>query len=208
MFLTVAVRSDRNSAFGANFHTVFYPKVAASWVISDEPFFSKPGWIDQIRLRSAYGASGVQPGTIDAVQYYSGFAARVDGQETPGVVFTALGNKDLKPERSTEFEAGIDGTFLNSRLTAEFTYYRKISKDALIERILPPSLGTGSTSRFENLGEVRNSGFEGFISAQLAQGSSFGWDMTLNGSTNSNELVDLGGVPPIIGSSISQGEGR
>jgi TonB-linked SusC/RagA family outer membrane protein len=207
MFLTVGVRSDRNSAFGANFHTVFYPKVAASWVISDEPFFPSSGWIDQIRLRSAYGASGVQPGTIDAVQYYSPFTARIDGQETPGVVFTALGNKDLKPERSTEFEGGIDGTFFGGRLTAEFTYYRKVSKDALIERILPPSLGTGSTSRFENLGEVRNSGFEGLVSAQLVQGSSFGWDLSLNGSTNSNELVDLGGVPPIVGSSISQYEG-
>ncbi len=207
MFLTVAVRSDRNSAFGANFRTVFYPKVAASWVISDESFFPAPGWLDQLRLRSAYGASGVQPGTIDAVQYYSGFTARVDGQDNPGVVFTALGNKDLKPERSTEFEGGIDGTFFKSRLTAELTYYRKTSKDALIERVLPPSLGTGSTSRLENLGEVRNSGFEGFISAQLMQGSSFGWDMTLNGSTNSNELVDLGGVPPIIGSSIRQVEG-
>jgi TonB-linked SusC/RagA family outer membrane protein len=207
MFLTLAVRSDRNSAFGADFHTVFYPKVAASWVISDESFFHRPGWMDQLRLRSAYGASGVQPGTIDAVQYYSGFTARIDGQETHGAVFTALGNKDLKPERSTEFEGGIDGTFFGSRLTAEFTYYRKISKDALIERILPPSLGTGSTSRFENLGEVRNSGFEGLVSAQLLQSNSFGWDMTLNGSTNSNELVDLGGVPPIVGSSISQMEG-
>ena len=207
MFLTAAVRSDRNSAFGANFHTVFYPKLAASWVISEESFFHKPGWIDQLRLRSAYGASGVQPGTIDAVQYYSPFAARIDGADVPGVVFTTLGNRDLKPERSTEFEAGIDGTFLNSRVTAEFTYYRKISKDALIERTLPPSLGTGATSRFENLGEVRNTGFEGYISAQLVQRNSFAWDMTLNGSTNSNELVDLGGVPPIIGSSISQMEG-
>jgi TonB-linked SusC/RagA family outer membrane protein len=207
MFLTVGVRSDRNSAFGANFKTVFYPKVAASWVISDESFFPKPSWMDQLRLRSAYGASGVQPGTTDAVQYYTPFTARIGGQELPGLVLSTLGNKDLKPERSTELEVGFDGTFFGSRLTAEFTYYRKVSKDALIERTLPPSLGAGATSRFENLGEVRNSGFEGFVSGQIIQGSGFGWDLSVNGSANSNKLVDLGGVPPIIGSSISQVEG-
>lgn len=207
MFLTLGVRSDRNSAFGANFKTVFYPKAAASWVISEESFFPAPSWMDQFRLRAAYGASGVQPGTTDALQYYTPFTARIGEKELAGVVLSTLGNKDLKPERSTELELGFDGTFFGNRLTTEFTYYRKISKDALIQRTLPPSLGAGATSRFENLGEVRNSGFEAFVSAQLIQRDAFGWDLSLNGSANSNELVDLGGVPPIIGSSISQVEG-
>src|SRR5688572_1454802 len=65
LFLTGAVRSDRNSAFGAQFKTVYYPKLAASWVISDEPFFPQTSFLSQLRLRSAYGASGVQPGTTD-----------------------------------------------------------------------------------------------------------------------------------------------
>jgi hypothetical protein len=73
--------------------------------------------------------------------------------------------------------------------------------------VLPPSIGAGATSRFENLGEVRNWGFEGLLSAQLVQQRQFGWDVTLNGSTNSNRLVSLGGVPPIIGTTIRQIEG-
>ena len=213
LFLTAGVRSDRNSAFGADFKTVFYPKVAASWVVSEEPFFPQGDWLNQLRLRTAYGASGVQPGTIDAVQYFATQAARVEGAETRGVVFSAVGNPDLKPERSTELEVGVDGTFWNSRLTTEFTYYNKSSRDALVERVLPPSLGVGLTTnatatRFENLGEVRNSGFEALVNAQLVQRDAFGWDVTLNGSTNSNELVDLGGLPTIVtSSSIRQVEG-
>jgi TonB-linked SusC/RagA family outer membrane protein len=197
LFVTAAVRSDRNSAFGANFKTVFYPKLAVSWVASDESFFPKPGWLNQLRLRTAYGASGVQPGTIDAVQYYSATAGRQESGDVPAVVFSTLGNRNLKPERSAEIELGIDGTFWNNRVTTEVTYYNKVSKDALINRVLAPSLGTGATSRLENLGEVHNSGIEALVNVKLLSGSNFGWDATLNGSSNTNELASLGGQPSI-----------
>ncbi|MGQ0642657.1 MAG: SusC/RagA family TonB-linked outer membrane protein [Gemmatimonadaceae bacterium] len=207
LFVTGAVRSDRNSAFGADFKTVFYPKLAASWIVSDEEFFPTPGWLSQLRLRSAYGASGVQPGTTDAVQFFSATTGRQESGDVPGVVFSTLGNRNLKPERSTELEVGIDASFWNNRISTEVTYYSKTSKDALISRVLPPSLGTGATSRFENLGEVRNWGWEGIINAQLLQTNAIGWDVTINGSSNDNELVSLGGVPPTGGATQQQREG-
>jgi len=204
LFLTAAVRSDRNSAFGADFKTVLYPKFSASWVPSDESFFPKLGWLNELRLRSAYGASGVQPGTIDAVQFFTPTTARGEAGDQPAVVFSTLGNQKLKPERSTEIEMGFDMTAFDSRISAEVTRYMKTSNDALISRILPPSLGTGATQRLENLGQVKNQGWEMLINAQLMRGNNLGWDLTLNGSTNGNELVSLGGVPEIIGSTQSQ----
>jgi TonB-linked SusC/RagA family outer membrane protein len=204
LFVTAGVRSDRNSAFGANFKTAFYPKLAVSWVASDESFFPRLGWLDQLRLRMAYGASGVQPGPTDAVQFYTATRTLGESGEATALVFSALGNRNLKPERSTELELGIDGTFWSNRLNVELTHYTKSSKDALVSRVLPPSLGTGSTVRFENLGKVRNSGWEALITAQLIQRDGFGWDIGLNGSTNDNELVSLGGVPPIVLSSTQQ----
>jgi outer membrane receptor protein involved in Fe transport len=204
VFLTGAIRSDRNSAFGADFKTVFYPKFSASWVVSDEGFFPALGFVNQLRLRTAYGASGVQPGTIDAVQYFSPTAARTESGDEPALVFSTLGNRQLKPERSAELELGVDGTFWNSRVSTEVTYYSKKSSDALISRILPPSLGTGATARLENLGEVRNWGWEALINARLLDREAFGWDITVNGSLNDNELVSLGGVPGIIGTTQHQ----
>lgn len=197
LFLTAAIRSDRNSAFGANFKTVFYPKVAASWVISQESFFPKPQWLDQLRLRSAYGASGVQPGTIDAVQYYSATQGRQESGDVAALVYSTLGNKNLRPERSTETEIGLDGTYWSGRINTELTYYNKLSKDALVSKVLPPSLGTGATARLENLGSVRNRGYEALISAQLIQRRAFGLDVTVNGAYNDNELISLGGQPTI-----------
>ncbi len=208
LFLTGAVRSDRNSAFGADFSTVFYPKFSASWVVSDEDFFPAWSWVDQLRLRTAYGASGVQPSTTAAVEFYSPITHAIgESGDVPGLVYSTLGNRDLKPERSAEIEAGVDGSFFGNRLSTEVTYYSKRSTDALISRILPPSIGTGATARFENLGEVRNWGWEALITAQLLQGPSFGWDVALNGSFNQNELVNLGGVPPIVSATQQNREG-
>ena len=197
LFLTGALRSDRNSAFGADFKTVFYPKLAASYVISQEGFFPKWSWLDQLRLRSAYGASGVQPGTIDAVQYYSATQGRGESGEVPALVYSTLGNRSLRPERSTELEVGIDGTYFGGRVNSEITWYNKLSKDALVSKILPPSLGTGATARLENLGEVRNRGVEALISAQLVQRRALGLDVQLNLSHNDNLLQSLGGQPTI-----------
>ncbi len=207
LFLTGALRSDRNSAFGADFKTVFYPKFAASWVVSEEPFFPRLGLLNQLRLRTAYGASGVQPGTTDAVQFYSTTSTIGESGEVTGVVFSTLGNSNLKPERSAEVEVGVDGSFWDNRISTEVTYYSKSSKDALISRILPPSLGTGATVRFENLGEVHNWGWEMMVNAQLLQTSALRWDIGINGSLSSNELVELGGVPPITSATLHQKEG-
>jgi len=207
LFVTGAVRSDRNSASGANFQTVFYPKFAVSWVASQEPFFPTYNWLNQLRLRMAYGASGVQPGTTDAVPFYSATRTRGESADLPAVVFSALGNRNLKPERSSELELGVDGIFWSNRLSSEITYYKKSSKDALISRGLAPSLGTGLTARFENLGEVRNSGWEALITAQFIQRDAFGLDVTINGATNDNKIVSLGGLPSFGGSTQQQREG-
>jgi len=204
LFLTAAVRSDKNSAFGVNFDRVYYPKGAISWVISDEDFFPKPAFLNQLRLRTAYGASGVQPGTTDAVPFYAPVTGRNESGDFTGLAFSALGNQNLKPERSTELEVGIDGTFWSGRLSTEVTYYNKNSKDALVSRVVPPSLGIGATTRFENLGEVTNKGVEALINARIIENHVFGWDITVNGSTNSNKLVTLGNVPTIVTSSTLQ----
>jgi TonB-linked SusC/RagA family outer membrane protein len=206
VFVTGALRSDRNSAFGADFETVLYPKLSVSWVVSEEPFFPA-SWMDQFRVRSAYGASGVQPGTTAAREYYSDATYLGESGEQPGLIYSALGNRALKPERSTELEIGADATMWDGRFSAELTYYNKNSRDALVSRRLPPSLGTGLIARFENLGHVRNWGWEALLDLQLVQTRNFGWDVSLNGSTNNNRLISLGGVPPIITSTQRNIEG-
>ena len=68
LFLTAALRTDQNSAFGTDFQSVWYPKFSVSWLLSDEDFFPQMGWLNSLRFRSAYGAAGVQPGPNDALR--------------------------------------------------------------------------------------------------------------------------------------------
>jgi hypothetical protein len=206
LFLTLAVRSDRNNAFGQNFERVYYPKAALSYVVSDEKWFPQVAGISSLRLRGAYGASGRQPGPNDAIPFYAPSTANVEGTDTPAIVQSALGNPELKPERSAELELGTDISFLKNRLNLEVTYFDKRSKDALISRTIPPSLGTAA-SRFENIGEVRNWGWEGVVNAVVLDSKEIGWDLTLAGSWLSNEITSLGGTPPLVGSTTQSREG-
>lgn len=197
VFVTGAVRADDASAFGANYDLIAYPKLSLSWVLSEESFFPKVNAVQSLRLRSAWGKSGLQPGSTDALRFFTPVPVALGGRSVTGVTFGSLGNPSLKPEQSGEWESGLDVQLLQGRLGVELTYYDKRTKDALVLRVLPPSLGV-STGRFENLGSVKNAGFESSITGKLVERQNLSWDVSLNGSLNSNKLQSLGaGIPPI-----------
>lgn len=198
LFLTAAVRSDQNSAFGTSFQRVFYPKLSASWLVSEEPFWRAPSFVSSMRLRAAYGQSGVQPGPTDALQFYTASTTNINNADVAAVTFASLGNPDLKPERSSEFEGGFEAQLFAGRLNLDATYYRKRTRDALISAIVPPSYGIVSR-QISNLGAVRNSGYEFQVNAVPLDRTSFGWDLGLQASFNSNEVLDLGTTPAQIG---------
>jgi outer membrane receptor protein involved in Fe transport len=197
IFLTGALRFDDNSAFGENFDATVYPKASVSWLVSEEPFWNS-GFLSTLRVRAAFGVSGQQPGTTDALRFFSPVAGKKDGVPEPGITFGSLGNPDLKPERSSELELGLDASLVKDRVSLEFTYYTKKTQDALVERAVAPSVGASST-QFFNLGEVSNNGFELAINTRIFDAREFTWDLSLAGSLNNNKLIELGeGVEPII----------
>jgi TonB-linked SusC/RagA family outer membrane protein len=198
LFLTAAVRSDQNSAFGTNFQSIVYPKASASYLVSDEGWWRAPSWVNSTRLRYAYGQSGVQPGPNDALRFFNAGTTNIQNADQPTIVQAALGNPDLKPERSIEHEAGFEMQFLGQRLSLDATYYSKITQDALIREVLPPSYGQVAT-RLTNIGSVKNAGAELGVTAQLIDRSRFGWDVNISASTNANKVVSLGATPPQIG---------
>jgi len=198
LWVTAAARADDASAFGKNFNTIIYPKLSASWVLSEEPFFPEIRFLNSLRLRTAFGESGLQPGPTDALRFLRPVPVTVAGQSTTGVTFGSLGNPSLRPERSREIEVGFGAQAFDGRGGLELTYFDKRTRDALVFRQLPPSLGTGG-GRFENLGSVRNSGLEALLVARVVDKPSASWALTLNAAVLSNELERLGqGIPPII----------
>lgn len=198
LFVTGAVRADDNSAFGQDFDLIYYPKASLSWIASEEDFFPRVDFLDQLRIRAAWGRSGLQPGSDDAIRTLAANAITTPDDATgSGVSIGNIGNNLLEPEESSELEAGIDVEMFRGRTALEVTYYNKNTSGALIQVPLAPSLGA-SASRWINIGEVSNKGWEAAINGTLLQTDALVWDVTLSGSINKNELVSLGeGTEPI-----------
>ena len=209
VFLTGGVRNDRNSAFGSQVRSVWYPKVQGSWVVSDEAFYPRSIPVGNLKLRFAYGASGQQPATTAALLFYTGQTATVLSgaapADQPGIDLTAFGNNNLKPERSAEFEGGFDAGLFRDAVRLEVTYYDKKTHDALVNRQLPPSNGINQ-NRFENIGSVQNRGIEALLSVTKDVAPGVGVDASLSFARNTNKLLTLG-VPPIVNGEIRQVEG-
>ena len=200
LFLTGALRADKNSAFGTNFGNIVYPKLSGSWVISEEPFFPRMGWLSSLRLRAAWGKAGRAPGTLDAERFAVPVAVAASGTDLPGVTFGGVGNAGLKPEQTQEVEAGFDADFVQQRVHFEATYYDKTSKDALVAVPIAGSLGESFT-RLDNLGRVSNKGIELLITAQVINRPNLTWSVTASGWGNKNRVLatDTSNTPIIFG---------
>jgi TonB-dependent SusC/RagA subfamily outer membrane receptor len=126
LFATAGVRVDDNSAFGKSFGTAAYPLAQLSWVASEEGFFPRVPGLSSLRLRAAVGQSGLRPDVNDALTIFNPIAGRRPGTEAAAVTLAGLGDPNLRPERTTEYDAGVDITGWNDRLTLGLTYYSKL----------------------------------------------------------------------------------
>lgn len=189
LFLTGAVRVDNNSAFGNEFKLATYPKVSASWVVSEEPFWHL-GFVNTLKLRTAYGASGQQPDVFSALRSYQPVTGTLD---QPAVTPQLVGNPELKPEKGVELEAGFEAGLFD-RLSLDFTYFNKRTKDAILSRPVAPSLGFPG-SQFVNIGQVSNHGMELLARLQAITRENLGWDIDANIATTTDKIDDLGGIP-------------
>jgi TonB-linked SusC/RagA family outer membrane protein len=183
LFLTAAVRRDDNSAFGTDYPAVTYPKFGASYVLSDEPGIPLPDLINTLRVRGAFGGSGLQPGAFDAIRTYNS----TGGLLTP----SNAGNPGLGPEKSYETELGLDAGLWNDRLGAELTFYDGFTRDAILSRQAAPSGGFPGQQLF-NAGRVERRGLEWQLRAQPVQNANVTLDLSLSGSVTKYEITSLG----------------
>lgn len=207
VFLTGALRADNNSAFGADLGYSYYPAVQGSWVVGEEPWFPKSGFLSSFRLRSAFGYSGQHPQFQQAQTIFNSTSYHdlTTGVEQLGVTLGGIGNAHLKPERTHELEGGFDAGFFHDRVNLQVTGYAKTTNDALTLVNLAPSAGgvqlgatAGTSTAFLNLGKVTNRGLELLVNSAIIDGRSTRLDLTVNASWNKNKLITLGpGIPAI-----------
>ena len=185
-FVTGGLRVDGSSAFGSSFGLQAYPKLSASYVISDERFW--PRTLGTAKLRAAYGFAGRMPGVFDAVRTWN--AGAFAGQTA--FLPDNLGNPALGPEKSGEVEVGLDAAALDERLSLTFTYYHRRTVNALF--LVPQPASNGFGAQLENVGELSAAGIEASLDATVLRGSWLTWDLGSTIATNHTTVVTTGGV--------------
>jgi TonB-linked SusC/RagA family outer membrane protein len=203
MFVQFGVRVDKNSSFGTQSPSFVLPKVGATWTVSEERWFDPLKRVfSSLRARAAWGTTGRSPAPGAALTTLTAQPYNIIGVTNAGAVPGNPGNPTLKPERGIEYEAGFDASFLKERVSAELTYFHKVTKDLIIARPIPPSLGFqgdkngNNANPLANLGSVLNSGLELALNVNAVDTKNFSWDIRAGGNTLHNELTSLGGQSP------------
>jgi len=197
-FLEGVLRADGSSKFGANNRWGYFPGIGASWRAKQEDFLKDNENISELKLRFSVGSAGNQNGINDyaALGLWSGTAAYPDNLTSgpkPGVAPAQLENPDLKWERTTTYNAGLDLGLFKDRLYVNLDAYYKYTTDALLYLPVPQSTGYGST--LANAGEVSNKGIELAVTGNIIKNSNFEWTANLNFARNVNTAEKL--VSPI-----------
>ncbi|MBW8243171.1 SusC/RagA family TonB-linked outer membrane protein [Muricauda oceani] len=192
IYVNGAVRMDGASTFGEDERNQIYFKASGSYVISDEDFWQDTfgSTFNLLKLRASWGQAGnlTALGAFDRFSIYNPSALTGSVSLTPS---TAQGNEDLKPERQDEIELGFDAGLFDNRLGIEFSYYKQKVTDLLLPRVLAPSSGFGS--RFENVGNLENTGVEVLLRGAPIRTPDFSWDVTATFSQNKNEVTNVAG---------------
>lgn len=191
VYLTLGGRWDKASAFGEETGGAFYPKAGVSIIPSDISGWSS-SLLSTVRVRAAVGRSGLQPGAFDKFTTFGPGPTSVG----PGLEPRNLGNQDLKPERSTEYEVGAEFGLFDDRAAVDVTYWRRVTKDALIARQFPVTGGFTQT-QLDNIGELEGKGVEVKLDWLAMNRENVSIGLFINGSYLKEKINSMGAAPPI-----------
>lgn len=191
--VTATLRGDGVSRFAPGHQWGMLPSVSAAWRISEENFMKGNTIFDQLKLRVGYGTTGNC--NIDDYMYvtgYSGSFYAINNQEvstlTPGDV---LANEKLRWEQTKSFNVGLDMSVLNNRVSVTADFYNQQSDNLLLKNQIPTS--TGYSTQFQNIGSIRNRGFEFVVNSTNIRTKDFKWSTSFNISFNRSKVLALYG---------------
>jgi outer membrane receptor protein involved in Fe transport len=188
---TASLRLDKSSLNGDPNKLYAYPKFSLAVNIANFDFW-KVEAISQLKLRSAYGEAGGVPNpnpTTLAQPVFTPLAASNTGGKTGSIIGPVLGDENIQPERSKEFEIGLDLGLFNNRVGLEATWYDKRIEDLILQAAMPPSSGFAAITT--NLADAENKGIELSLTALVVNKTSVKWNTTLNWWQNRSELTRL-----------------
>ncbi|SOD20084.1 SusC/RagA family TonB-linked outer membrane protein [Pedobacter xixiisoli] len=194
LFVTGALRMDESSVFGKDNRNQLYVKASLSYVLSSADYWkttSFSSWWNTFKLRAAYGQSGNLTG-IGAYERINAYNGQAFVGNTSLFSPFQLANENVKPERQDELEVGADLGFFNNRLNLSVNYYNKKVKDLLLSQVIAPT--EGYTSFLNNIGSLKNTGFEFVLGGTPLKTENFSWTTSAIFNRNRNEAYNIGAM--------------
>lgn len=185
-YLEATFRQEKTSTLAKGNNSFFYPSVNASFIYTEAFKEKMPSWYDYGKVRVSWGIVGNAPEVYKAVQAY-------EQNSISGYIYNQipqkLGNEKIRPEEKHEIEVGLENKFFNNRLGFEISYYTNTVKDQILETTVPQS--AGGTTILQNIGELKNTGFEMSLYGTPIQTKDWRWDLRGNFALNRNKITKL-----------------
>jgi TonB-linked SusC/RagA family outer membrane protein len=195
IFVDLTMRADGSTKFGTNYKYGYFPAVGAAWRLIEEPFLKSQNVVSDLKLRGSWGVTGNADGTgpyASLALVGSGFNSTFNYQfaDAPqlGLAPTGVPNPDLRWERSTQTNLGLDVSFLNNRVSLIADVYEKRTDDLIFSKLLPVSSGYSVING--NYASLRNRGVEVAVNARVVD-KAVKWDVSGNLTFNRNKVLSL-----------------
>ena len=187
--LDFSLRSDESTKIGPGNKRGTFPAVSLAWRINQEPFLESARDIDDLKFRLSWGKTGsTNVSDFSYIQYFNG---NQYGGQSGLTLASTYPNKDIKWEMTTEYNAGVDFTLFNGRLTGSFDIYHRKTDGALAPA--PIALEFGIGTYYSNILDLTNNGFEFSIGGDVVRTKDFTYNTMLSISSNRNKITKLNG---------------
>ncbi len=186
-FFSASFRRDGSSRFSPESRWGNFWSLGASWNAKSESFLLGVNWLDNLIFRTSYGAQGND--NLGGYYAYQDLYSIYNSLGQAGLITSRLPTPGLKWETNLNFNAGVDFGLFNNRVSGTFEVYQRSSKDLLFSRPLAPSLGFSQID--DNIGSLKNTGFEGQIQTLAIRSEDFQWSINANFGHYINKITDL-----------------
>ena len=185
LYLTGTFRADGSSKFGSNNKYAYFPSVGAKWNIANEDFMKDNNVFSGLALRATWGITGSQDFPAGAaINQFAYFGFGSVGQINAG-------NPSFKWESTTQYDLGLDFSFLKNRVYGSIDYYNKDKTDVLFQGIVIAPAPSGATVWYNLPAHLINSGVEVTLGADIVEHKDFLWSLSLNYAYNYNQIRNL-----------------
>eukprot|EP01133_Synstelium_polycarpum_P013211 gene13211-15521_t len=194
-FLEGTVRSDKSSKFAPNARQDYFPSIGGSWLMSEEDFLKKENTpVSFLKVRASYGRLGnngllTSAGDVDYFPYLPLYAGGYPDLGSPGILLFSIGNPRISWEKTSTANIGVDFGLFKDRLTGSFDFFNKNTTNLLFNRPLPQSGGIATYP--DNVGSLRNRGFEVNLNSINVKTKDFRWQTGFNISYVKNKITSL-----------------